>query len=361
MLRRLRMTGWFWLRWLVVIWAWLLVQPTLPTPQRSDIVLLQTETLPADTVVETVVPNAGGLVVAMAFAPDGRMFYTVKGGFSGDRTAQVRIVERNGTLRSTPFLSTSVNTDGERGLLGIALDPDFATNRYVYIFKTATAGETGTGRPSNRVVRYTEDPKTQTAVAGSATILLDVPIGPENDPNSNHNGGNLHFGPDGKLYVTIGDYGRHPDNAQNLNNRPGKIHRLNKDGTVPADNPFYSSPAGAVKSIWTYGNRNSFDFVFDPVSKRMFFTENGPGCDDEVNLAQKGGNYGWPNQCGVVPARRSRRSIATPSRSASPGSTCIRVRSHNGTIRFSGVPTTTACCIVPCWTVRGPESPAFGA
>lgn len=260
----------------------------------------QAETLPPGTVGETFVAEAGGFVVAMAFAPDGRLFYTVKGGFSGDQVAQVRIVE-NGVLRPTPFLNANVNTAGERGLLGIALDPDFASNHFVYIYKTAPAAETGTGRPSNRVLRYAEDPATQTAVAGSEMLLMDVPIGAENDPNTNHNGGNIHFGPDGKLYVTIGEYGRNASNAQNLGNAMGKIHRLNADGSVPADNPFVDDPNVVVKSIWTYGNRNSFDFTFDPLSGLLFFSENGPNCDDEVNLGRVGGNYGWPNACGTVP------------------------------------------------------------
>jgi glucose/arabinose dehydrogenase len=259
------------------------------------------EPLPAETVVETVVPKAGGFVVAMAFAPDGRLFYTVKGGFSGDTTAQVRIVAPNGTLRPTPFLDTPVNTERTRGLLGIALDPAFATNHYVYLYKTAPASETGTGRPANRVVRYTEDPTTQTAQPGSATILLEVPVGVELDRGAQHMGGNLHFGPDGKLYITIGDYGK-PGNAQNLAVIPGKIHRLNPDGSVPRDNPFVATP-GALPSVWSYGHRNSFDFTFDPVHGRLFFTENGPECDDEVNLGQAGGNYGWGDSytCGGVP------------------------------------------------------------
>lgn len=246
-----------------------------------------TEIMPPGAFGSVYVADAGGYVVAMAFAPDGRLFYTTKGGFGGPGVGQVRIVT-DGVLRATPFLETPVETSGERGLLGIALDPEFATNRYVYIYKTAPGSETGTGRPSNQVIRYTEDLATQTAIPASKTILLDVPIGPENDPNTNHNGGNIHFGPDGKLYVTIGDYGRNPGNAQNLTVPMGKIHRFNADGSVPADNPIPGS------SVWTNGNRNSFDFTFDPLTGRMFFTENGPEVNDEVNLGEAGGNYGWP-------------------------------------------------------------------
>jgi glucose/arabinose dehydrogenase len=139
---------------LVFLVALVIFPAPVPAHSSSD-ARIQAESLPRNTVVQTVVPaTGGGLVATMAFAPDRRMFYTVKGGFNADRIAQVHIVDGNGTLRSTPFLSTSVNTDGERGLLSITLDPNFPSNRYVYIFKTAPASETGTERPSNRVVRY---------------------------------------------------------------------------------------------------------------------------------------------------------------------------------------------------------------
>lgn len=256
---------------------------TTQTPQS-------TEAIPPNTVIETVVADAGGFVVAMVFAPDGRMFYTTKGG-------TVRVVE-NDVLRATPFLTTAVDDFGERGLLGITLDPAFSTNHYVYLYKTAPASETGTGFASNRVLRYTEDPATQTVISGSEVLLLDLPI--EDDANSMHFGGNLHFGPDDKLYVTIGDYGI-TNNAQDLANPYGKIHRLNADGSVPSDNPFVNSPANALPSVWSYGHRNSFDFTFDPVNGNLFSTENGPHCDDEINLGQAGGNYAWPNTCDTVP------------------------------------------------------------
>jgi glucose/arabinose dehydrogenase len=260
------------------------------------------EPLPSNAVVETYVADAGGYVVAMAFAPDGRLFYTTKGGFSDDQVAEVRVVSAAGTLRSTPFLRTNVNTDGEQGLLGITLDPDFATNHYVYIYKTAPATTATGGRVVNKVVRFTEDPATQTAVAGSARTLLSVPRGEADAGATNHNGGNIHFKGD-KLFVTIGEYGARPDNAQNLKNPKGKIHRINRDGSIPSDNPFYGQ-ADKEWSIWSYGHRNSFDFTIDPVSGALFFTENGPSCDDEVNLGKRGQNYGWSAsyQCGVVPA-----------------------------------------------------------
>jgi glucose/arabinose dehydrogenase len=258
------------------------------------------EPLPDNVVVERIVPNGGGMLVALAFGPEGRLLYTIKGGFRGTRVAEVRLIQY-GQLRSTPYLTTTVQSDDESGLIGITFDPNFASNRYIYIYKTAPASETGTGYPSNQVIRYTEDPTTRTAIPGSATILFQVPGSAEyNNTLSRHLAGNIHFGPDGKLYVTVGDY-QNPPKAQLLDSPVGKIHRLNPDGTIPNDNPFALSNLGRL-SVWSYGHRNSFDFTFDPVTKRMFFTENGPDCNDEVNLGQPGGNYGWPNDCATIPA-----------------------------------------------------------
>lgn len=278
---------------LILVAFGLMVGP--PGPTRAE---PPTEPLPAHLIAETIT-RVDGFIVALAFAPDGRLFFTLKGGFGGDAEADVR-VWANGALQPEPWLRTPVATDGERGLLGIAFDPNFTENRYLYIYKTAPASETGTGRPANRVVRYTEDPATHRAIPESATLIFEIPIGPENDPSTYHNGGNIHFGPDGKLYVTVGDGGQIAANGQNLNSLMGKIHRLDPDGTAPPDNPFVPHPEIHLKSIWTYGHRNSFDFVFDPISGQMFFTENGPNCDDEVNVGFPGSNYGWPNECGTV-------------------------------------------------------------
>jgi glucose/arabinose dehydrogenase len=133
------------------------------------------------------------------------------------------------------------------------------------------------------VVRFTE---VNGVGQDQVTIFTSPAVGP-----GNHNGGNIHFGPDGKLYVSIGE-DANPANSQDLSVKNGKIHRLNADGSIPADNPFYGQPR-VEGSIYAYGLRNSFDFDFDPVTGVLFASENGPDCDDEVNRILPGYKYGW--------------------------------------------------------------------
>ena len=173
----------------------------------------------------------------MAFAPDGRLFVAQQNG-------QLRVIS-NGTPRmllTAPFLTVTVSSAGERGLLGIAFDPAFATNRFVYVYYTAT-----TPAIHNRVSRFTasaSDPNV--AQAGSETILLEL-----NNLSSatNHNGGALHFGPDGRLYIAVGENANR-DNAQTLTNLLGKMLRINADGTIPTDNPFFNQATGVNDAIW---------------------------------------------------------------------------------------------------------------
>ena len=201
---------------------------------------------------------AGGLSnpTAMAFAPDGRLFVCLQGG-------QVRVI-KNGTLLSTPFLSVTVNASGERGLLGIAFDPNFATNNWVYVYYTATSPTI-----HNRVSRFTANG--DVAVAGSETIVLEL----DNlSTATNHNGGALHFGADGRLYIAVGE-NANPANSQTLGNMLGKILRINPNGRIPPDNPFYTEAAGKNRAIWALGLRNPFTFAFDPFSGRMFINDVG--------------------------------------------------------------------------------------
>jgi glucose/arabinose dehydrogenase len=247
------------------------------------------EPLPPGVVIETVVPNANQLV-AMDFTPDGRLLYT-------ERTGNLQVVVKGQspvTARTFPVL-----TDGERGLLGVAVDPNFAANHFVWLYFTrySTAGDCG-GTVKNRVVRITLnddntvplDPET----AGCFPVYQPAP----GYYVSIHNGGNLHFGPDGKLYIGVGNGNEEitdpNEPAQNLSSPLGKMHRY--DPTIPlsapADNPFFSWP-GADRSNYAYGLRNPFDFTFDPVSGQLFATDNGDKCDDEINLIRAGYNYGW--------------------------------------------------------------------
>lgn len=213
---------------------------------------------------------------AMAIAPDGRIFVCEQGG-------ALRVI-KNGALLATPFVSLTVDPEGERGLLGIAFDPSFTTNGFVYVYYTAT-----TSPRHNRVSRLTANG--DVAVAGSEVPILDL----ENLSASNHNGGAIHFGPDGKLYVAVGE-NANSANAQTLSNRLGKMLRINADGTIPPDNPFFASAAGANRSIWALGLRNPFTFAFNPGgSHEMFINDVGASTWEEIDVGAAGANYGWPN------------------------------------------------------------------
>ena len=218
--------------------------------------------------------------VALAFAPDGRLFYNEL------RAGRVRIV-KDGQLQNEPFASVKVvNLSGysEHGLLGLALDPNFASNHYVYIFYSEPDND---GAPlRQRLVRFTD----VNGVGQDMTVILDdLPIG----KSCCHNGGRIAFGPDGKLYVSIGDTG-----DQSLSQYPeslaGKILRVNPDGSTPDDNPF---PGSAVYAL---GIRNSFGLAFHPETGALFIDETGPAGFDELNIIQPGGNYGWPEAQGIA-------------------------------------------------------------
>ncbi len=223
---------------------------------------------PVNVRAETVVPNAD-FPVSIAFAPDGRLFYTEK------NSGQIRIVQ-NGQLLVNPFFTvTPLATAGERGLLGIAFDPNFTNNRFVYVYHTHP------GPPvHNRVVRYTE---ANNLGSGETVIINNLPA---NNVGSNHNGGRIAFGPDGLLYVTVGDAGD-PANSQDQSSRAGKLLRFNPDGTIPASNPV---PGNALFAL---GLRNPFGLAFHPTAGTPYVSDNGPTCDDEVNRIVAGGHYGW--------------------------------------------------------------------
>ena len=235
---------------------------------------------------------ASGLVspTAMALAPDGRLFVA-------EQTGRLRVI-KNGTLLSAPFLTVTVSSSGERGLLGVALDPAFATNGYVYVYYTAT-----TATIHNRVSRFTASG--DVAVAGSEVIILELnPL----SAATNHNGGALHFGPDGKLYVAAGD-NANGANAQSFDNLLGKILRINADGSIPSDNPFFATTSGQNRAIWALGLRNPFTFSFRPRTGRMFINDVGELTWEEINDGIAGSNYGWPATEGPTTDTRVRSPI----------------------------------------------------
>jgi glucose/arabinose dehydrogenase len=253
----------------------------------SSGIALRAATLPAGFTESQV---AGGLSnpTAMAFAPDGRLFVCQQGG-------QLRVI-KNGSLLATPFLSVNTDPSGERGLLGIAFDPNFATNQFVYIYYTVSA----TPR-HNRVSRFTASG--DTAVANSEVVILEL-----NDLSgaTNHNGGAMHFGEDGKLYVAVGE-NANGANSQTLGNLLGKVLRINPDGSIPTDNPFFNTATGANRAIWALGLRNPYTFAFQPVTRRMFINDVGEVTWEEINDGIAGSNYGWPNTEGPTnnPSYRS--------------------------------------------------------
>src|SRR5947209_1878095 len=237
-------------------------------------------TLPPGFVEAQVGGNLSGSPTAMAFAPDGRLFVCQQGG-------QLRVI-KNGSLLSTPFVSLTVDSSGERGLLGIAFDPNFATNHYLYVYYTVA-----TSPIHNRVSRFTA--AGDIAAPGSHVVILEL-----NNLSgaTNHNGGAIHFGPDGKLYVGVGENAT-PSNAQTLSNLLGKILRINPNGTIPSDNPFFASATGNNRSIWALGLRNPYTFAFQPATGRMFINDVGQSAWEEINDGLAGSNYGWPACEGV--------------------------------------------------------------
>jgi glucose/arabinose dehydrogenase len=208
----------------------------------------------------------------MTVTPDGRFLVC-------EQSGALRVVKHD-TLLTRPFVTLSVNTNGERGLLGVAVDPDFVNNQYIYLCYTIANGS------FNRVSRFTASG--DTVIPGSEHVVLDLDTLIANY----HGGGHLGFGPDGKLYVAAGENGR-SILAQNLDSYLGKILRINSDGTAPLDNPF---PGPAKRNrVWAYGMRNPFTFSFQPGTGRLFLNDVGEVTYEEINDATTGGlNFGWP-------------------------------------------------------------------
>lgn len=209
--------------------------------------------------------------VALAFVPgdDGRFFFTEKS------SGRIRLFDRG--LKPEPFAVAAVDDDGEQGMLGIAVHPRYPGEPYVYVFYT---------RPFDRanvVVRYRDS-------SGVGVDPKIIQIIPREDDGATDNGGSLHFGPDGKLYVGVGDYGTHPGNAQDivsLRNYRGKILRLNPDGSTPADGPIPGRP------FWSYGHRNPTGFTFDEATGALYCVEGGVGIRNQVFAVPRGANLGW--------------------------------------------------------------------
>lgn len=213
---------------------------------------------------------AGGLdqPVAFTFGPGNELWYVEKD------SGRIRVVDLDTDADRLFATVGGVNGEGERGMLGIALHPDYPDAPFVYVYATRSVD----GQLRNQILRYEDrggsgaDPTVIFSSAASASPY--------------HNGGRIAFGPDGMLYAIVGD-GHDAANAQDRSsNDRGKIIRITPDGDVPATNPFGDR-------VWAFGIRNSFGFAFDPETGALWETENGPSCNDEVNRIRRGGNYGW--------------------------------------------------------------------
>lgn len=246
----------------------------------------------------------GGLSspTAMEIAPDGRVFVCLQGG-------QLRVI-KNGALLPTPFLTVGVDPNGERGLLGVAFDPNFTTNNFIYIYYTVPSNPR-----HNRVSRFTANG--DVAVAGSEQIILEL----DSLSATNHNGGAIHFGPDGKLYIAVGENAV-PSNAQTLGNLLGKVLRINADGSIPSDNPFFNSALGNNRAIWALGLRNPFTFAFQPGTGRMFINDVGQSTWEEINDGIAGSNYGWPTTEGPTSNPSFRSPLFAYNHGISPTTGC---------------------------------------
>jgi glucose/arabinose dehydrogenase len=205
----------------------------------------------------------------MAFTPDARLLFAEKD------TGDIRVI-RDGELVEDPLVHIDVLSSSEQGLLGLALDPAFAIRPWIYVYYSDPASHL------NRLARIRADG------AAPPEPLLDALT----TEHGYHNGGDLVFGGDGKLYVAIGEV-HEAERAQDPDDLGGKILRLNPDGSTPSDGPF-----GPENPAYSMGHRNSFGLCVDPSTGDLWETENGPGSDDEVNRIERGGNYGWPDQLG---------------------------------------------------------------
>lgn len=271
-------------------------------------------TVPSGFQVTTV---ASGLILptSMAFAPDGRIFI-------GQKSGAVRVV-KNGQLLATPVVQlTDLNDYGDRGLEGIALDPNFAQNGYMYIAYTYenTPGQNYSGNKTGRIIRLTV--AGDTASLATKVVLLGTVGGDAANPScrnfattsdcvpsdsNTHSMGALRFGPDGKLWASLGDGAGYLSvdplalDAQDIHSLGGKIVRINTDGTAPSDNPFYDgNPNDNQSKVWTFGNRNTYRFSFRPSDSKLFFGDVGWATWEEIDIGAKGANYGWPCREGFV-------------------------------------------------------------
>lgn len=277
-----------------------------PTPTPSP----TTSPSPSPTITQTPTTQVSSATIAtfnnpwaMVFLPDSRALVTEKGG-------QLRVVTGSGTVGAPVTGVPAVVSTGQGGLLDVALDPAYGTNRRIYL----SYSEAGTGGAGLAVARAT-----LTLDGANSGALSDVTVIWRQSPkvtDTRHFGGRMAFAPDGKLFITAGE--RHQGApAQDLTGTLGKIVRINSDGTIPADNPFVST-AGAKTEIWSLGHRNPYGLVFG-TDNRLYESEMGPDAGDEFNIITRGANYGWrlvsegSDGGEVLPRHSTRPDFAAPA------------------------------------------------
>jgi putative heme-binding domain-containing protein len=246
---------------------------------------------------------------AMEVALDGRVFVC-------EQIGALRVVE-NGNLLPKPFVKLSVDSQWERGLIGVALDPDFTHNGFAYLCYVAASPYT-----HHRVSRF--QARGDTAEPGSEYVLFEgdnqAKLG--GHTSAGHQGGAIHFGADGKLYIAIGDQTA-GEPSQRLDTYQGKLLRINPDGSIPANNPFVATAKGKYRTIWAIGLRNPFTFAIQPVTGRIFINDVGETRWEEIDEGFAGANYGWPRAEGPSADHRYRPPIYSyPVASISGGAFC---------------------------------------
>jgi len=292
------------------IFVLLLVAIVLIRPPESRILQPSDTITPSEREAQTVSILSENLEVpwAMAFLPDGRMLVT-------ERPGRVRLVDTNGNV-SDPIATIPVHQVSESGLHGVAVDPNFETNKNIYLYYTYRSSGSNT---LNRVVRYKFEGE---KLLEEKIIVGQIPGAP------NHDGGRIKFGPDGLLYITTGD-AQQPSLAQDRNSFAGKILRVTRDGNRGPSNPFDTI-------IYSYGHRNPQGITWDD-NGQLWSTEHGrsPGGLDELNLIQAGKNYGWPEIQGV----ETRSGLITPIINSGSGDTWAPAGTayFNGSIFFAGL------------------------
>ena len=239
-------------------------------------------TLPANFAEFQITPRLDEPPVTLLQSPDGQRLF-ISTDDNNDQGAI--IVVKDGEVLPTPALRLDIKSSGEHGMIGMVLDPNFAANNHIYVMYTTTDGGL-----HNRLSRFTFsgdtiDPNTE-------LVLIDLDgLG----GGTVHNGGGLAFGDDGRIYVGVGD-NQVSTNAEDMSTVLGKILRLNPDGSIPTDNPFYASTTGNNRAIYALGVRNPFTMDADPVTGRIFFNDVGPASFEEINEVKAGVDYGWPSQ-----------------------------------------------------------------